>query len=736
MEKKSKVCRKVQSWIILNKGERLPLWVKKHIESCTICEEFEREELLLIDFANIQKREVVHPSLELDLRVKRAIFEVSSKLSKKGKSIVKLRLSPKAYALIASFLLIFSFFYLPLFNGENYFAFKFNRTFNELLSKESPVYSPLKELTLSREAYDISGLKFMNAFFDNEPYKSFYYAYRDLPEKELLAIRFFSDASNKNPEIVYKAIKEGNFAKTSHILGLSYKDTLSKLKDFLNKSSYSNENIITVDGLITSIDYIGGRIYIDSIYEPIYLDFNALNTVYIGKYVSVKIERRENLFFAHSISESELQTTILKGNIKEIKDNCISLSNMVKSIYTTGGTIVKDGEERVDLNTLLKKDVLIRAVLKGGDFHAISIYALHKGEERIIIGEVSKIYGFGFTLRNMNLNFYWIPESKFFSEKTSPLRVGDIVTIKGIDYRDKFSVKEIMPLYLAKDVPAIKNLYRSRATISESEFITSIDYILSIGKNGEFILKSGRVIKLDFPTNIPLGAKVKIVLSRKDNAIKSLNLLDYGKIKKINSDFLSAKKVSNNILILRLKQKPLFLYSDNIEIPSSPCIIQAKYIDYGDFGIVEKMRIFSNDKVVDIRGSITNIIEDGTSYLLDNGYILSIDDLSHISGGSLSVGKTVDIRGVLVNGVVTGYIVKVSEDYGFISGTITEINFSLNYVKLDSGIVIKLDPETIYAISGHSLEIGDQILCKVSLINGEYLAKEISLIKENRERIG
>ena len=87
-------------------------------------------------------------------------------------------------------------------------------------------------------------------------------------------------------------------------------------------------------------------------------------------------------------------------------------------------------------------------------------------------------------------------------------------------------------------------------------------------------------------------------------------------------------------------------------------------------------------------------------------------------------------------GVIIGYIVQVSNDYGFISGTITELNIQLNYIKLDSGIVIKLNSKTIYSISVKSLEIGDQIICKVMLVNGEYLACEIKLMKEYTERVG
>jgi len=35
-----------------------------------------------------------------------------------------------------------------------------------------------------------------------------------------------------------------------------------------------------------------------------------------------------------------------------------------------------------------------------------------------------------------------------------------------------------------------------------------------------------------------------------------------------------------------------------------------------------------------------------------------------------------------------------------------------------------------------NLEIGDQVICKVKLVDGEYLASEIKLMKEYTERVG
>jgi hypothetical protein len=244
------------------------------------------------------------------------------------------------------------------------------------------------------------------------------------------------------------------------------------------------------------------------------------------------------------------------------------------------------------------------------------------------------------------------------------------------------------------------------------------------------------VIKTDLANNIPLGAKVKIILNKNDNSVKSCNVSDYGKIKKINSELVSVKSLGNNIISLQTNQIVLFLYSEDLKIPHSLSVVQAKYIDYGDFGIVEKFRIFAYDELIDIKGSITKVIEEGTSYLLDNGYILNIDELSSVTGKSLCVGRAVDIKGVLDKGVITGYIVQVSDDYGFISGTITELNIQLNYIKLDSGIVIKLNSQTECSISVKSLEIGDQVICKVMLVNREYLAREIKLMKEYTERAG
>lgn len=750
MSKRNKTCEKVKSWLILNKDKNMPLWVKKHLEICQSCKEFARVEKSIFELSELNGKEEINVSPDVDFRVKKAIIDVSNELTnKRRKTSANARLFPKVGALIAAFAIFISFLYLPLFNGENYFAFRFNKEFNNLLSGLNYSSLTLNETQSTKEATDISGLKFMNAFFGSEPYKSFYYIYRDLPEKELLAIRFFSELSGKNPEIVYKAIKEGGYAGAIRFLGLSYKDTISKLNDFINKSPAINGEILSIEGIITFIDYIGGKIYLDSIYEPISVDADTLNRVYIGEYASIKTIRENNTLIVQSMDEGELLSTILKGTLKEIKDGVIILSNIDKPIKIKNGTIVKDMDEKVDLDTLLGKDIVIRAIINNSEFHALSIYAFSKGEERIISGEISKIYNFGFTLKNLNLSFCYLNDAILQNnlESISHMKIGNLVTVKGLNYENKFYISEIIPIHFAststsKSISKPKSLFKASLTgvtsaaIKENELKTIYDYVLGFKKTGEIVLKSGMIIKTDPANNIPLGAKVKIILNKNDNTVKSCNVSDYGKIKKISSDLIAVKSLGNNIISLHTDQIDLFLYSEDLKTRNSQSFIQAKYIDYGDFGIAEKFRIFSYDELVNMRGSITKVIEEGTSYLLDNGYILNIDELSSVTGNSLCVGRTVDIRGVSDKGVIIGYIVQVSNDYGFISGTITELNIQLNYIKLDSGIVIKLNSKTIYSISVKSLEIGDQIICKVMLVNGEYLACEIKLMKEYTERVG
>ncbi|MDD3428198.1 MAG: hypothetical protein PHR42_04605, partial [Caldisericia bacterium] len=369
--------------------------------------------------------------------------------------------------------------------------------------------------------------------------------------------------------------------------------------------------------------------------------------------------------------------------------------------------------------------------------------------ERIISGEISKIYNFGFTLKNLNLSFCYLNDAILQNnlESISHLRIGNLVTVKGLNYGNKFYVSEIIPIHFASTSTSVsvskpKSLFKASLTgvtsaaIKENELKTIYDYVLGIKKTGEIVLKSGVIIKTDPANNIPLGAKVKIIFDKNDNTLKSCNVSDYGKIKKISSELVSVKSLGNNIISLHTDQIDLFLYSEDLKTHNSQSFIQAKYIDYGDFGIAEKFRIFSYDELVNMRGSIIKVIEEGTSYLLDNGYILNIDELSSITGNSLCIGRTVDIKGVLNKGVIIGYIVEVSEDYGFISGTITEINLSLNYIKIDSGIVIKLTTEIVHSNNLKNLEIGDQVICKVKLVDGEYLASEIKLMKEYTERVG
>ncbi|HXK70381.1 MAG TPA: hypothetical protein PK455_03630, partial [Caldisericia bacterium] len=118
MNKRNKTCEKVKSWLILNKDKNMPLWVKKHLEICQSCKEFARVEKSIFELSELNGKEEINVSPDVDFRVKKAIIDVSNELAnKRRKTSANARLFPKVGALIAAFAIFISFLYLPLFNG-------------------------------------------------------------------------------------------------------------------------------------------------------------------------------------------------------------------------------------------------------------------------------------------------------------------------------------------------------------------------------------------------------------------------------------------------------------------------------------------------------------------------------------------------------------------------------------------------------------------------------------------
>lgn len=749
MDKIRNKCTKVRMWIILNKGEQIPLWVSKHIEDCTLCREFARDENLIKQYSKISNDSINIEEKSPDIRVKKAIYEVSEKILKKSnKRIIHPLFSPKVGVVIASLAVLLFTFYFPIYGGENYLGYRFNKKIDVLIATLDQS-TLLLDSTYRNEVLDnINGLKFMNAYFNNEPYKSFYYSHRNVYKTDLLTVKLFSNLSNKDPDFIYKLIKDRNYAKVCRELKLPYKYVTENFQKFVENSSYLNAETFSIEGIITSVDLINGRIYIDSLYEPIRVDFSIFSEAYPGNYISLNLSNKEGELFALSVSPADFKSTVIKGKLLEVNNKIIKLSTFSQPIYISRETIIKDKEERVSINSILNREVLIRSVIDNNGANAISILTVNKGEERIISGEILNTYKHGFTIKNVNLSFYCSPELNFVGINDSTfIKNGNIITVKGLDYGITFEVAEVIniskvkplnnnePVYIALTQPS-KYSFKSSSKQNNIETTTETDYIVGINEKKEIFLKSGRTINSPSYKEFPSGAKVQIVTNKGDGSIQSINLVDFGKIQKLSSSFTSYKLINNNVVSIMLEEKTLFIYlEDPNSLPSSG-IMQAMYIDYGNFGIVEKMRAFKYSELIDIRGYITKIIDDGKSYLLDNGYILKIDELSEVDGGSLLIGKTINISGILDKGYLLGYIVKISEEYGIISGRVIEINSALNFIKLDSGIVIMLNRDVVYSTPKGSISIGDEIICKVLLIDNQYVAKEIFLANEYNKKVG
>jgi hypothetical protein len=152
-------------------------------------------------------------------------------------------------------------------------------------------------------------------------------------------------------------------------------------------------------------------------------------------------------------------------------------------------------------------------------------------------------------------------------------------------------------------------------------------------------------------------------------------------------------------------------------------MFQGKVVSYGSIHVALEWRMFSLSTLVNIQAVVTKEIEYGSLYLLDNGCVLRIDDLTEIQG-NLQIGKTVKISGQYDQNVLKGYIVRVEKEIFLMQGEIVQWNEDQKWFLLDNGIVIQIHDTTIFHGQG-LFDEGVFIYCKVYLKDGQYIASDI-----------
>ena len=338
---KLKKCKKIKNWIILNKGFNVPVQIESHLSNCSDCKNFYNEENLLIKISKINniKEEV---SLNLDLKVKRSIIDISEKLSKR-RTKKRFGLLPKILAPISLCFLIISFLYLPIYKGENYFGNKINKDFNNSLSIQSS--QDLKEVGLVPENNNISDsigdLRFINALFDTDNDKNFYYTYNNLTRDKLFLIKFLAEKSSKNILDIYDLLLSKNYAYVLRMLKLPYQNTLNEFNEY--KSNYLekfNKDFTSIDCVVTSIDYFNSQITIDSLLSPIKIDQLITDFPTPGDYINLDFIQDGDSLICKDFRKAEYSTTIINGKINKIDNNSIILSNFSNQINITRKTII------------------------------------------------------------------------------------------------------------------------------------------------------------------------------------------------------------------------------------------------------------------------------------------------------------------------------------------------------------------------------------------------------------
>jgi hypothetical protein len=737
-------CKKIREWIILNKGSSTPDFIKKHIKDCSDCNRLYFEENILLKFVNLQTmKEMVPP--EVDWKVKAVLPEIAKKFEKP--TYRRAKLFPKVAVSMILCIFLISMFYLPLYHGENFFGNKINNDFGITLSRLTSLQT--LDITSTSNTVDkstnnaVNDLKFINSLYVSNNDKDFYYTHSDLTKDKHLLISFLSEKTGKSTEEIYNLLLSNDYALVLRSLKLPYKKTLEEFINFTRKyTDLSRVKFAGIEGIVTSIDFINKQFYIDSLLRPVKVDLGNINLPLPDEYIHVNFYEKDNILYCDSISVSDYPTKIITGKINKIDKKDIYLTDTIKPIHITNGTIIKNNNKFEDINVLLNKDVKIRTVTFNENISAISVLNSIIGSEKLLSGEIAQIFKNGFTLKNSNLSFYYLKSYDVLQNKIlSNIKIGDFISVKGIffdnmlkivkvvEFNSNIKIKKPNEYLLVSNKTQKNSLVSSKTNVLFSE--DRIDYIVGINNN-EFILKSGKIIKNNFAKTYPVGSKINISVNRSSQQINEIKLLDYGTISKLSTQYKVVKTLNNNVInILSLKDKRhIFIYSKNIKDITENSIIQAKIVDYENFSVCIDYRVFNLNKLVSIKGYITKELEQNKTYLLDNGYIFTYDEFSEIKGEIPKVGNIVNINGILSDGKITGYIVNTEKEFVLISGTIVEINIKLKYIKLDSNITIKYDDNTVFNPQNNQLKVNDKIVCKVYYDGETYIANEIYFSKD------
>jgi len=722
-----KNCQRVQSWILMHSVNDLPTKISSHINGCNDCQEFLAQEKQIHSVIETLKLRSIEIPAEQSLKVKQVIWETSQKLANRVPA--PNYLFPKVTALIAVFSILLLFFFLPMYQGENYFGYKVNTQFASIMGSKSETYSSVSlKADLNQP---VRNLQFASQYVQTTEEKSFYYSNGTLSREEYLLIRFLSNKTNTPPDQIYQLYSKG-YASLLRRLNLPYQKTFDEFEAYLNQFKETKENpSFDVDGMILSVNYFTQSIQIDTIPDEILLDPILVNFVYPGKYANFSLKKNETNFSCIHFQESSFPTTILTGFADSYHSAVLTLKNNPSPIQVTPLTYIEKYKDSTEFQSWGTTPLRIRTVIHTDKLTALTISPAIQGTQRTMSGPIDVVYQYGFTMNALQISFCFSSDPPFSITK---LKKGTWITITGKDFGKYFIIDSASLIPDPNQTKPNNYYYASAPKLIEKFREEKVDFVVGMDSTSLY-LASGKTIPSK-NGSFPLGSKVGYA---EQNGINTAYILkELGTASMYRSSVGLVKKLENGVCLYlgEKDSRRIFLYPAKGTALPEKGVLQGLLIQYPAFSIMIDYRLFQIKSLTATKGMITREIETGNLFVLDNGMILKRDDWTEVNNGALAVGKTIQVYGTVSAGIIRAYIVSIDREFVLFSGLVITVNKEERYFKLDSGQLIYWDEDTKFSLKKTQIEAGDQIYIRAYQYESRWIAGEVLSSKDGNPDIG
>jgi head-tail adaptor len=754
MKNQDKLCQKLQEALVLHGKGSLSPYLSQHLISCKDCQAFVQSEELLQSFKTELKSRSFKLDTAHDYEVRNAIVATSLRLQNAKTPYVWWK---KPALLMMSFLMAFALFRgsWPMISELSIWDYQVQNQITQLLSEDAMSLAATensKALTLrdvGAETNSYQMLKFASwALPSAESQKVFWTSDEELLQRSYwIWIRFLSEKSQQSYLKVKQLLDSYGDTKALRMLKLPLRKTVKDFEEYIKPFRLGpGDEAFEADVLILGVSLPHAWVRVDVLDEPLHLDPVLLNQMYPGKMLRMTIKQENSLYYVVAISETLLPSSLIEGKISSYQKEQLISSSFSDPLELNEKTFYRNiTAEELSANT---EDIYwLRVLFTDSKPYILSLTRRGLPFHQTLSSTIDRLSSYGFTLKDYPMHFSFSSPPDIFPSRYSLSEIANRklwITVEGIQYDDQVQVTRIQVLenpldpfpsenYLLASAPTEKGFSRSvenresfqaptlPAPASNDSAGTHSDYI--VGATGHVLhLASGKNLTYA-PSYLSPGSHIQ--WKGLASELSSAPELSLGRWSMVKSSYQVIKRYDNGVHVLKLKDhtKPVYLYvSGKI---ADEGILQAKTVEHDKLIIAVESRNFTLSHVLSIRGTVVQSMNKENSFLLDNGTMFIIDELSQIIHGPIWHGSTVVVKGAMVDQVFKAFIVEVESEDLIFTGLIVTIDYDAGLIYLDSGAGILINDKTIYSFAKNSLKVGSAVLIRARREGSRYIAVEI-----------